>query len=71
LYDRQIDRIFDIIESEGIIDTLLKEDNLSFDWHGEVLLRLLRQRAISRALKVMKIPFRLGNKGSDYSNSQG
>ncbi len=60
LSDRQIDRIFDIIKSNGIDKTLLKADDLSFDWHGEVILRLLGHRVLSKAIKVMKIPFRIG-----------
>lgn len=60
LSDRQIDRIFDIIKSNGIDEALLKADDLSFDWHGEVILRLLGHHVLSRAIKVMKIPFRIG-----------
>ena len=60
LSDRQIDRVFDIIKSRGIDEALLKEDDLLFDWHGEVILKLLRQRVLSKALKVMKVPFRIG-----------
>ena len=60
LSDRQIDRIFDIIKSSGIDEALLKADDLSFDRHGEVILRLLGQGVLSKALKVMKIPFRIG-----------
>ena len=60
LSDRQIDRIFDIIKSSGIDEALLKADDLSFDWHGEVILRLLGHRVLSKAIEVMKIPFRIG-----------
>ncbi len=60
LSDKQIDRTFDIIKSDGIDEDLLKADDLSFDWHGEVILRLLGQRVLSKAIKVMKIPFRIG-----------
>jgi len=60
LSDRQIDRIFDIIKSNGIDDALLKADDLSFDWHGKVVLRLIGHRAISKAIEAMKIPFHLG-----------
>ena len=58
LSDRQIDRIFDIIKSNDIDEALLKADDLSFDWHGEAMLRLLGHKAISKAVKVMMIPFR-------------
>jgi len=57
LSDRQIDRMFDVIKSNGIDEALLKADDLSFDWHGAVVLRLLGHTAISKAIKVMKIPF--------------
>ncbi len=60
LSDSQIDRIFDIIKSSGIDEALLKADDLSFDWHGEVILRLLGHRVLSKAIEVMKIPFRIG-----------
>ena len=57
LSDRQIDRIFGIIKSNGIDDDLLKAKDLSLDWHGEAVLRLLGHRAMSKAIEVMKIPF--------------
>ncbi len=60
LSDRQVDKVFDIIKSNGIDETLLKADDLSFDWHGEVILRLLGHRVLSKAIKVMKVPFRIG-----------
>lgn len=59
LSDRQIDRIFDIIKSNGIDEDLLKAEDLSFDWHSKVVLSLMGHRAMSRAFGMMKIPFRL------------
>jgi len=59
LSDRQVDKVFDIIKSNGIDEALLKTDDLSFDWHGEVILRLLGHRVLSKAIKAMKIPFRI------------
>jgi len=65
LSDRQIDRIFDIIKSNGIDGALLKAKDLSFDWHSKAILRLVGHRAVSKALEVMRIPFRLG--GGDFN----
>ena len=62
LSDKRIERIFDIIASGGIIEELLDEKDLSFDWHGEVVLRLLKDRAIAKAMGVIKIPLRFGGK---------
>ena len=56
LSDRQIDRIFDLIKSHCIDKALLQADDLSFDWHGRVILRLLGHRALSRAIRAMKLP---------------
>ena len=59
LNDQQIDKIFDIIRDNGIAEALLKAEDLSFDWHSEAVLRLLGYRAVSAALDLLKIPFRL------------
>ena len=63
LSDGQIDRIFGIIEANGIDDALLKAEGLSFDWHGEVVLRLLKDKAVAKAMEMIKIPLRLGGAG--------
>ncbi len=60
LSDGQVDRVFDIIKSQGIDEALLKADDLSFDWHGEMMLRLLGHRVLSKVVGVVKIPFRSG-----------
>jgi len=60
LSDRQVDRIFDIIKSKGIDRELFEKNDLPFDWHGEVILKLLGYRALSKAIEVMKAPFRIG-----------
>lgn len=60
LSDQRVDRIFDIIKSHGIDESLLKAEDLSFDWHSRAILRLMGHRAVSKALEVMKMPFRPG-----------
>jgi len=62
LGDQRIDKLFDIIKSNGIDEALLKAKDLSFDWHGKAVLRLMGQRAVAKALEMMKIPFRPGNR---------
>lgn len=56
LSDRQVDRIFDLVKRNGIDEALLKADDLAFDWHGQVLLRLLGHHAMAAALKTMRLP---------------
>jgi len=57
LSDKQIDRIFDIINSTGIDKELLESDDLSFDWHGKAVLKLIGHRVLSRTIKSMRLPF--------------
>ena len=63
LSDRQIDRIFDIIKSNRIDEALLKADDLSFDWHGRVVLKLIGHKALSKTVEMIKLPFPLGRRG--------
>ncbi len=58
LNDRQVDRIFDIMESGGILETLLGAKDLSFDWHGRVVQRVIGHGILMKAIEAMKIPFR-------------
>jgi len=60
LSDRQIDRLFDLISSQGIDQALLKAEDLSFDWHARAILRtsrLLGQRMLSNPLGIKRILF--------------
>ena len=57
LSDRQIDRIFDIIKANGIDEALLKSADLSFDWHGKAVLKLIGHRALSGTLETIRLPF--------------
>jgi flavin-dependent dehydrogenase len=49
LYERltnhRIDQMFDIIASSGILESLLKSPNLSFDWHGDIIVSGLKHLA--------------------------
>ncbi len=58
LSDRQIDRIFEIVKANGIDQALLKAEDLSFDWHSKTILRLLRYQMVSKAIDIIKLPFK-------------
>ena len=60
LSDRQIERLFNTIKSNGIDKALLEAKDLSFDWHGEAILRLMAHRTVAKATQVIKFPFRSG-----------
>jgi digeranylgeranylglycerophospholipid reductase len=57
LSNRRIDRLFKLIEAGGIDEALLKAADLSFDWHGRTMLRLLKYQVIARTLKFGRLPF--------------
>ena len=59
LADRHVDRIFDIVEANGLDKALLDADDVSFDWHGKAVLKLLGHRALVKALESMRLPFRV------------
>ncbi|MFC1874076.1 geranylgeranyl reductase family protein [Chloroflexota bacterium] len=63
LSDRQIDQIFAIIKAGAIDEALLKSDDLSFDWHGAALIRLMGYQAVTAALRAMKLAFKLDARG--------
>ncbi|MBI2847619.1 MAG: NAD(P)/FAD-dependent oxidoreductase [Chloroflexi bacterium] len=54
--DRQIDRIFDLVESRHIHETLLGDPALSFDWHSSVVLRVAGHQALSRVFEAFALP---------------
>jgi digeranylgeranylglycerophospholipid reductase len=60
LSDRQIEQLFNIIKSNGIDKALLEAKDISFDWHGEAILRLMAHRTVAKATQVIKFPFRSG-----------
>jgi digeranylgeranylglycerophospholipid reductase len=45
LSDRQLERLFHALDSRGIVEALGRAEELSFDWHSRVILRLVRLMA--------------------------
>jgi geranylgeranyl reductase family protein len=56
LSDGQIDNIFDIVKRNGINEALLKEKDLSFDWHSKAILKLLGHQVVASAVNVFRLP---------------
>jgi len=44
LGDHQIERVFNILDSDGITETLLNSPSFSFDWHSKLLMTALKYR---------------------------
>lgn len=53
LSDENIERIFQIVQSNGIHESLLKSDDLSFDWHRGIIKRALKHLALRRAVRLL------------------
>ncbi len=63
LSDNQVNRLFEIINSNGIDKALLQADDLSFDWHGGVVLKLMGHQVLAKAIDGVKIPFTRRGRG--------
>ncbi len=60
LSNRQIDRLFETVRAGGIDEALLKAEDIAFDWHGRMIVSLLKYQMVTRTLNVMKLPFKAG-----------
>jgi len=52
LSDHQIDRIFDVLNSNGVVAALLNSDDFSFDWHSRLVLAALRRSSLYPWLRI-------------------
>ncbi len=52
LSDRQIERIFNILNSSGMAEAFLNSGNFSFDWHSRLILGILRRSSTYPLLKI-------------------
>lgn len=58
LSDAKIDQAFDIMKSRGITEAFMEAKDLTFDRHGEVVLRLIGRKVLSK-IGLTKLPSRL------------
>jgi digeranylgeranylglycerophospholipid reductase len=42
LSNRQIEGLFSRLKSSGVVESLLREEQLSFDWHGGLMMKVLK-----------------------------
>jgi flavin-dependent dehydrogenase len=52
LSDRQIEGIFNVLDSGGMAEALLNSNNFSFDWHSRLILTILRYSSAYPWLKI-------------------
>jgi digeranylgeranylglycerophospholipid reductase len=60
LSNQQIDSLFKLIKAGGIDEALLKAEDVSFDWHGKTIMKLLKYRMVAKTLDIIKLPFKNG-----------
>jgi geranylgeranyl reductase family protein len=61
LSDEQLDSLVGLASTSGVVEALLGEENLTFDWHGRVVGSLIKKRFLASAVSNLKIPFRFGD----------
>ena len=57
LSDERLDKILDVVQSNGFSRALLEDEDLSFDWHSGSVLKLIRNQTLSKIANITKIPF--------------
>jgi len=62
LGDPQLDSIFKLLKTSGLIEDMEKSEELSFDWHAAVVSRIFNQRVFIKIIKSLKPSFNLGKK---------
>jgi geranylgeranyl reductase family protein len=70
LNDRQVNRIFGLLESTGIIEELRRSEELSFDWHADIISRVMRQQLLSKTFNSITQPFSRKKPAAGISKSQ-
>ncbi len=61
LSDRQIEGIFNILNSSGMAEAMLNSGNFSFDWHSKLILAVLRHSPTYPLLKIRHLLSREAN----------
>jgi digeranylgeranylglycerophospholipid reductase len=69
LYERlsnnQINGLISTLKKSGMIENVLKQEDLSFDRHGGLLLKAVKMSAVSGAKRILKLPAGIFRKNKD------
>lgn len=58
LGDRGIELMFDMVQSQGIAQKLMSEEDVTFDWHSKAMRHLLQEHAFAKLVKGFRFPLR-------------
>ena len=70
LSDRQVNRIFGLLESTGIIEELRQSEGLSFDWHADVIAKVMGQKLFAGAITSIKKSFKREKPAGDINKNK-
>ena len=59
LDDHRLDQLFGLMQSSGFIDELRQAEDLSFDWHADVVTRMFSHRMLIKVFQSLELPFHL------------
>jgi digeranylgeranylglycerophospholipid reductase len=54
--DARLDQAFDIMRKPGRLEAILEAEEISFDWHGEAITHLLKERTLAKLINGAKFP---------------
>ena len=69
LSDRQVSRIFGLLESTGIIKELQQSEELGFDWHADVVARIMGQKLLASAVSSIGGSFKREKQAGEIKKS--
>jgi hypothetical protein len=69
LSDRQVSRIFGLLESTGIIEELQQSEELGFDWHADVVARIMGQKLLASAVSSIGGSFKREKQAGEIKKS--
>ena len=58
LSDRQVTRVFGLLQSTGIIADLERNEDMSFDWHADVIARVMGQKFFTKTIGSIRDSFK-------------
>ena len=69
LSDRQVSRIFGLLESTGILAELQQSEELGFDWHADVIARIMRHKLLAGAISSIGGSFKREKQAGEIKKS--
>jgi hypothetical protein len=69
LSDRQVSRVFGLLESTGIIQELQQSEELGFDWHADVIAKIMGQKLFANTVSSIGGSFKREKRAAKVTKS--